>query len=115
MVLQIVFVNYRTNPEVYKGVCRTIGYLELYTEWVKLLFTMCITFHLFCFGVFHNNLKKLEVLYFVMSLLVPAVIAAVPLMTNTYGRIALVVQLVTSNFKMTLRLLKDLPSGMVQQ
>ena len=49
------------------------------------LFTMWVTFHLFCFAVLHKNLKKLEVLYVVTSLLVPAVIAAVPLITKTYG------------------------------
>ena len=52
---------------------------------MKLLFTMWVAFHLFCFGVFHKNLKKLEVLYVVTSLLVPAVIACVPLTTNTYA------------------------------
>ena len=46
---------------------------------------MWVTFHLFCFAVFQKNLKKLEVLYVVTSLLVPAVIAAVPLITNSYG------------------------------
>ena len=47
---------------------------------------MWVTFHLFCFAVLHKNLKKLEVLYVVTSLLVPAVIACVPLITDTYGR-----------------------------
>ena len=49
---------------------------------------MWVTFHLFCFAVLHKNLMKLEVLYMyvVTSLLVPAVIACVPLITNTYGR-----------------------------
>ena len=51
---------------------------------MKLLFTMWVTFHLFCFAVLHKNLKKLEVLYVVTSLLVPAVIACVPLITKTY-------------------------------
>ena len=48
--------------------------------------TMWVTFHLFCFAVLHKNLKKLEVLYVVTSLLVPAVIACIPLITKTYGR-----------------------------
>ena len=47
---------------------------------------MWVTFHVFCFAVFHKNLKKLEVLYVVTSLLVPVVIAAVPLLTGTYGQ-----------------------------
>ena len=46
---------------------------------------MWVVFHLFCFAVLHKNLKKLEVLYVVTSLLVPVVIAAVPLVTHSYG------------------------------
>ena len=51
---------------------------------MKLLFTVWVTFHLFCFAVLHKNLQKLEALYVVTSLLVPAVIAAVPLTTHSY-------------------------------
>eukprot|EP00731_Ephydatia_muelleri_P013036 Em0007g346a len=82
--LQIIFVNYRTNPEVYGRVCTAIGFFGMYTRWVKLLFTMWVTFHLVCFAVLRKSLEKLEVLYVVTSLLVPVVIVAVPLMTNTY-------------------------------
>ena len=67
-------------------VCIAMGWLLLYAEWVKLLFTMWVTFHLFCFAVLHKNLKKLEVMYAVTSLLLPAVIACIPLITRTYGR-----------------------------
>ena len=81
----IVFVNYSKNPETYDQVCIAIGYFELYSQWMKLLFTMWVTVHLFCFAVLHKNLRKLEVLYVVTSLLVPAVIAVVPLITKTYG------------------------------
>lgn len=59
--------------------------LWVYTEWTKLLFTTWVTFHLFCFAVFHKNLKKLEVLYVVTSLLVPVIIAIIPLVTQSYG------------------------------
>eukprot|EP00731_Ephydatia_muelleri_P013031 Em0007g341a len=45
---------------------------------------MWVTFHLVCFAVLRKSLEKLEVLYVVTSLLVPVVIVAVPLMTNTY-------------------------------
>ncbi|KAL5509094.1 hypothetical protein EMCRGX_G004381 [Ephydatia muelleri] len=84
-VLQTVMINYNTSPNVYGRVCTFLGWMLLYAEWMKLLFTMWVTFHLFCFAVFQKNLKKLEVLYVVTSLLVPAVIAAVPLITNSYG------------------------------
>ena len=83
--LEIIFVNYDKAPEVYGRLCATIGYLIIYSEWMKLLFTMWVTFHLFCFAVLHKNLKKLEVLYVVTSLLAPAVIAVVPLLTKSYN------------------------------
>ena len=64
-----------------------MGWFSLYSQWMKLLFTMWVTFHLFCFAVLHKNLKKLEVLpYAVTSLLVPAVVACIPLLTHSYGR-----------------------------
>eukprot|EP00731_Ephydatia_muelleri_P013146 Em0007g456a len=81
----VVFINYDESPTIYGRVCTAIGFLEVYTEWTKLLFTMWVTFHLFCFAVLHKNLKKLEVLYVVTSLLVPALIAIVPLVTHSYG------------------------------
>ncbi|KAL5509140.1 hypothetical protein EMCRGX_G004450 [Ephydatia muelleri] len=87
--LQIIFVDYDQNSEEgirYDPLCTTMGWLVVYTSWVKLLFTMWVTFHVFCFAVLHKNLKKLEVLYVVTSLLVPVVIAAVPLITGTYGQ-----------------------------
>ena len=84
-VMQVMFINYDDSPNIYDRICTVIGFLGLYAEWMKLLFTMWVTFHLFCFGVLHRNLKKFEVLYVVTSLLVPALIAAVPLVTHTYG------------------------------
>ena len=82
--LQIIFIGYETNPQVYGRICTATGWFLLYSFWMKLLFTMWVTFHLFCFAVLHKNLQKLEVLYVATSLLVPAVIAIVPLTTHTY-------------------------------
>ena len=79
-ILQEVLLYYSYGRE-----CIAMGWLLLYAEWMKLLFTMWVTFHLFCFAVLHKNLKKLEVLYVVTSLLLPAVIACIPLITHTYG------------------------------
>ena len=83
--LQVIFINYNESQTVYLRVCTAVAWFMVYSQWMKLLFTMWVTFHLFCFAVLHKNLKKLEVLYVVTSLLVPAVIAAVPLITRTYG------------------------------
>ena len=81
-VMQVVFINYDKSPIIYGRICTALGFL---TEWTKLLFTMWVSFHLFCFAILHKNLKKLEVLSVVTSLLVPVVIAIVPLITHTYG------------------------------
>ena len=83
---QVLLINYDDSPTVYGRICTVIAFLVEYTSWVKLLFTAWVTFHLFCFAVLHKNLKKLEVLYVVTSLLVPALIAIVPLVTHSYGR-----------------------------
>ena len=82
--LRIVFVNYEKSPVVYGRLCITIGWLVFYTQWIKLLFTAWLTVHLFCFGVFYKNLRKLEILYVVTSLLVPIIIASIPLITRSY-------------------------------
>ena len=86
--LQIIFVYYDQNSEDgrVQPLCTAMGWLVVYTSWMKLLFTMWVTFHVFCFAVLHKNLKKLEALYVLTSLLVPVLIAAIPLMTGTYGR-----------------------------
>ena len=80
----VTFINYNSNPKLYDRLCKAIGWFGLYSQWVKLLFTMWVTFHVVCFAVLHKNLTKFEMLYVVTSLLVPAVIASVPLITNTY-------------------------------
>ena len=87
-VLQIISAD-RKKITAFSLACTVIAALDLYLRWVKLLFTMWVTFHLFCFAVLHKNLKKLEVLYVVTSLLIPTVIAAVPLITKTYGVVRL--------------------------
>ena len=83
--LQIVFINYNKYPEHYVKACTAVGWFALYCRWMKLLFTMWVTFHIFCFAVLHKNLKKLEILYVVTSLLIPAAMAVVPVITSTYG------------------------------
>lgn len=86
-VLQTVLINFDSNQQMYGRVCTAMGWLAVYFQWVKLLFTTWVTFHLFCFGVLHKNPKKLEIVYVVTSLTIPSVVAALPLVivTNTYG------------------------------
>ena len=83
-IFQVIFLNYDKNREVYGRLCTAIGLLGMYTRWIKLLSTMWVTLHIFCFGVLRKDLKRYEVWYVVTSLLVPCVMAVVPLITNNY-------------------------------
>ena len=83
--LQLVFTNYNESQDVYARLCTAVAWFKMCASWMKLLFAMWVTFHLFCYGVLHKNMKKLEVLYVVTSLLAPFVIAVVPLLTHSYG------------------------------
>ena len=70
-VSQLIFLNYSRNPKLYDEICVAIGWFDMFCLWMKLLFTLWATFHLFCFAVFHWNLKRLEVLHVSTSLLIP--------------------------------------------
>lgn len=80
-VVHIVALNTSTDGTF----CKVIGWSALYCRWMKLLFTLWVSFHLFCFVVFRKNLMKLEAMYVVTSLLVPAVIAMIPFTTDSYA------------------------------
>ena len=82
---QIFLLKHSALLETIRPLCQAFGFLFLYAELVKLLFTVWVTFHLFCYAVFHRNLKRLEVMYVVTSLLIPAGVASVPIATHTYG------------------------------
>ena len=65
----------------YSELCAVIGGLVLCLRWVKLLFVMHVSLHLFSFVVFKLNQKKLEMWYMLISFLVPLVMVPVYLMT----------------------------------
>ena len=73
------------NDDSPSSLCLVHAYLKTYTLMVKYLFTIIITVHLFFFAVCYINLKRLEVCYLVISLVVPAPLAAIPFVTKTYG------------------------------
>lgn len=78
-----IFSVYLSGP--LDHLCYALAYTIVFSQWMKLLFTAFVALHLFCFAVLYKNLKRLEALYVVVSIAVPAVIAAVPLVTKTYG------------------------------
>lgn len=71
--------------ESFKPLCRTAATLDLYISWTKVLLALCVTIHLFCFAVFHKNLKNFEWVYVAVSLFIPGLIIIPPHATNTFG------------------------------
>ena len=52
------------------------------SSFIKLMFTVWISIHLFALAVFHKNLQRLERLYVVSSLLIPLAVTIVQLGTG---------------------------------
>ena len=81
-VFQFHFLSYDDSKYT---LCVIIGYLDQVAALINLCFGGWVTFHLFYFVLFYKNLKKLEPLYIITSVLLPIVISAIPLVTKSYG------------------------------
>ena len=79
---QFTFLEY--NDSKYPS-CVAVGYLFKIAGWIMACFGCWITFHLFCFAVLLKNMKKLEPLYVISSILFSIVISSIPLITKSYG------------------------------
>ena len=87
--LSVIRYTYiKVDPDmIHDPACVAIGLFIYYTRWVILLFMTSVSIHLFCFAVCHKDLRKVEVLYVVTSLLMPGVVTCVPLITNTHAKV----------------------------
>ena len=74
---------------------------------------MWVTFHLFCFAVLHKNSEEVGSVVRCDLVLVPALIAIVPLLTYAYGPSSMAYA--TFMPTQVLHSLRGLPSGMVLQ
>ena len=83
--LTLMLYDYNEVRLYYHISCKMTAFLLVYSPWVKILFTIWLTFHLFSYVVFFKNLKRLEWLYISSSVLVPLLIACIPLITKSYG------------------------------
>ena len=83
MQLPLMAVN---DNETNHKVCVALAYIIVSIDWIKLLFTLWITAHLFTYAVFLKSLEKLEKPLVVLGLIVGPLIASVPLATHAYGR-----------------------------
>ena len=80
--LQLIFLN---DDEPKYSACVAIAYLVQTSQFIKLFFSVWVTFHLFCFVILYKNMKKLEPLYVITSLVFPFVFSIIPLTTKSYG------------------------------
>ena len=65
--------------------CQTTAFLMEFFVWIKLLFTLCLVFHLFSLVVCFKNFKKLEIGYVLFSVLFPLLYTWIPFIHNSYG------------------------------
>ena len=85
MLCQFSFLDYNGSRRVQSVSCVAVGYLFSMAALMKVCFGSWITFHLFCFAILLKNMRKLEPLYVISSLLVPITISFIPLITKSYG------------------------------
>lgn len=83
--MQLPMLAVNDVPELSHKLCEGIAYVVICTSWIKLVFTMWVTIHLFAYAVFLKNYTKLEIPLIVIGLLAGPLIAAVPLFTHAYG------------------------------
>ena len=82
----ITLMNYNGNI-YYQIACKSISFLAEYNLWIKLLFTLCLIFHLFCLAVCLQNFQKLEIGYVLFSILFPLLFSWIPFIHNSYGMV----------------------------
>ena len=71
--------------EVFKASIIVLDSLLMGSSFIKLMFTVWISIHLFALAVFHKNLQRLERLYVVSSLVIPLAVTIVLLGINLTG------------------------------
>ena len=74
-----------TSDDGLLRLCQALAFTVVFASWMKVCLAAWVTFHLFSFAVFHKNVKKLELLYVVSSLLLSAMFASFPFATHSYG------------------------------
>ena len=83
--LELLALHYNSKSMHSRMVCEAVGFLTQYSTWVKLMFTLCLTFHLFYLAVFFKNLKKLEIVYVLLSVIFPLLHAWIPFIHKSFG------------------------------
>ena len=70
-----------------RRVCQIVAFARMYSAWLKLLAVVFVTLHLYCYVVCYRNMKRCELVYVLVSLLLPITVSVVPFTfgTNSYG------------------------------
>ena len=86
-VAEVSFITLRNyDDDTYQQkVCKTTAFLLEYFLWIKLLFTLCLVFHLFSLAVCLKNFQKLEIGYVLFSILFPLLYTWIPFIHNSFG------------------------------
>ena len=81
-----IIASISTLPRLYSSVVLIVlNSVLMGSSFIKLMFTVWISIHLFALAVFHKNLQRLERLYVVSSLLIPLAVTIVLLGTYLTG------------------------------
>ena len=76
-----------TFNKAFIEICDLTAFLLLYFEWIKLLFTTMLSFHLFCLAVCLKDFKHYEKEYIVISVCLPALFVWIPFKKNYFGSV----------------------------
>ena len=83
-ILSLTLLNY--NGDMYYQIaCKVEAFLTEYTVWVKLLFTLCVSFHFFCLTVCLRNFENFEATYILISIMLPLLFTWIPFIDDLYG------------------------------
>ena len=85
IIASITYVFADVTYEVFMASIIVLDSLLMGSSFIKLMFTVWISIHLFALAVFHRNLQRLERLYVVSSLLIPLAVTIVLLGINLTG------------------------------
>ena len=81
---EVWWSNQKYN-ETFDAMCEAIAFLLLYFDWIKLLFTTMLSFHLFCLAVCLKDFKYYEKEYIVISVCLPALFVWIPFIKHKFG------------------------------
>lgn len=85
-VVQFFFMKYSNTDNVNLPLCYVDAFIITFSFLAKLFVIVIMTVHIFVFAVCFVNLKRLEVCYVAISLVVPATMAGVPFIGGMYGQ-----------------------------